>query len=86
MRPQRLLKMRKRKEEIPPAERSLLQKIIRKGLVVNKNNVKVQCKDPNFPLYSVKSFEALDLKPELLKGVHAMRRPYLLSSLIQLKT
>ncbi|KAG8225537.1 hypothetical protein J437_LFUL006076 [Ladona fulva] len=61
-----------KEEEISPAERSLLQKIIRKGLVENKNDVKVQCKDPNSPLYSVKSFEALNLKPELLKGVYAM--------------
>ncbi|XP_046396768.1 DEAD-box helicase Dbp80 [Ischnura elegans] len=61
-----------KEEEISPAERSLLQKIIRKGLVENKNDVSVQCKDPNSPLYSVKSFEALNLKPELLKGVYSM--------------
>lgn len=61
-----------KEEEISPAERSLLQKIIRKGLVENKNDVNVQCKDPNSPLYSVKSFEALNLKPQLLKGVYAM--------------
>ncbi|XP_071451200.1 DEAD-box helicase Dbp80-like [Hetaerina americana] len=59
-------------EEISPAERSLLQKIIRKGLVENKNDVSIQCKDPNSPLYSIKSFEALNLKSELLKGVYSM--------------
>ena len=52
------------------AERSLLQKVIRKGLVENKNDIEVQRKDPKSPLYSVKSFEALNLKPALLKGVY----------------
>jgi ATP-dependent RNA helicase DDX19/DBP5 len=46
---------------ISPAERSLLQKIIRKGLVENKNDIEVQQKDPSSPLYSVKSFEELRL-------------------------
>jgi len=54
------------------AERSLLQKVIRKGLVENKNDIEVQRKDPKSPLYSVKSFEALNLKPSLLKGVYGM--------------
>lgn len=59
-------------EESAPdeAERSLLQKVIRKGLVENKNDIEVQRKDPKSPLYSVKSFEALNLKPSLLKGVY----------------
>ena len=46
---------------VTPAERSLLQKIIRKGLVENKNDIEIQRKDPTSPLYSVKSFEALHL-------------------------
>jgi ATP-dependent RNA helicase DDX19/DBP5 len=46
---------------ISPAERSLLQKIIRKGLVENKNDIEVQRRDPTSPLFSVKSFEALHL-------------------------
>ena len=54
------------------AERSLLQKVIRKGLVENKNDLEIQRKDPKSPLYSVKSFEALNLKPALLKGVYGM--------------
>lgn len=54
------------------AETSLLQKIIRKGLVDSKRDIEVQRKDPNSPLYSVKSFDALHLKPNLLKGVYAM--------------
>ena len=53
------------------AERSLLQKVIRKGLIENKNDLEIQRKDPNSPLYSVKSFEALNLKPALLKGITA---------------
>ncbi len=56
-------------EAVPSvAERSLLQKVIRKGLIENKNDLEIQRKDPNSPLYSVKSFEALNLKPALLKG------------------
>ena len=59
------------------AERSLLQKVIRKGLVENKNDLEIQRKDPKSPLYSVKSFEALNLKPQLLKGVYSMGKTYL---------
>merc|ERR1712241_249405 len=59
-------------KELEPAEKSLLQKVIRKGLVENKNDLEIQRKDPNCPLYSVKSFEALNLQPNLLKGVYAM--------------
>lgn len=55
-----------------PAETSLLQKIIRNGLVDSKKDIEVQRKDPNSPLFSVKTFEALHLKPNLLKGVYAM--------------
>ena len=54
------------------AEKSLLQKVIRKSLVENRNDLEIQRKDPNCPLYSVKSFEALNLQPNLLKGVYAM--------------
>ncbi|KOC68832.1 DEAD-box helicase Dbp80 [Habropoda laboriosa] len=59
-------------EQISPAEKSLLQKIIRKGLVETTKDIEIQRKDPSSPLYSVKSFEALHLKPALLKGVYAM--------------
>ena len=52
---------------ISVAERSLLQKVIRKSLVENRNDLEIQRKDPNCPLYSVKSFEALNLQPNLLK-------------------
>lgn len=43
------------------AEISLLHKMIRKGLVENNNRIEVQRQDPNSPLYSVKTFEALHL-------------------------
>ncbi|KAF7285220.1 putative ATP-dependent RNA helicase Dbp80 [Rhynchophorus ferrugineus] len=55
-----------------PAEASLFAKIIRKGLVDNKHDIDIQRNDPNSPLYSVKTFEALNLKPNLLKGVYEM--------------
>jgi ATP-dependent RNA helicase DDX19/DBP5 len=59
-------------EAISSAEVSLLQKVIRTGLITSKHDIEVQRKDPNSPLYSVKSFEALKLRPELLKGLYAM--------------
>ncbi|CAG9768946.1 unnamed protein product [Ceutorhynchus assimilis] len=59
-------------DHFSPAEASLLSKIIRKGLVESKNDIEVQRKDPRSPLYSVKTFEALNLKPNLLKGVYEM--------------
>jgi ATP-dependent RNA helicase DDX19/DBP5 len=59
-------------DKISVAEKSLLQKVIRKSLVENKNDLEIQRKDPNCPLYSVKSFEELNLQPNLLKGVYAM--------------
>lgn len=43
------------------ADASLLMKIIRKGLIDSKNDLDIQRKDPNSPLYSVKTFEALHL-------------------------
>ncbi|XP_033238369.1 DEAD-box helicase Dbp80 [Drosophila pseudoobscura] len=55
-----------------PAETSLLIKILGKGLVNTKLSLDVQQKNPNSPLHSVKTFEALNLKTELLKGIYAM--------------
>lgn len=54
------------------AEKSLLQKVLHKGLVENKYDVEVERRNPKSPLHSVKTFEALNLKPALLKGVYAM--------------
>lgn len=64
------------KEEEPdtakPEETSLLLKIIRKGLVESSLDLEVQRNDPTSPLHSVKTFEALHLKAELLKGIYVM--------------
>lgn len=63
-----------RKEEEPElnvAEISFLNKLVRTHLVEVKHDVDIQ-RNPDSPLYSVKSFEELNLRPELLKGVFAM--------------
>ncbi|CAF94489.1 unnamed protein product, partial [Tetraodon nigroviridis] len=54
------------------AAQSLLNKLIRSNLVKNTNQVEVLQKDPSSPLYSVRSFEELRLKPQLLQGVYSM--------------
>ena len=38
----------------------------------NKNDLEIQRNNPKCPLYSVKSFEELNLQPNLLKGVYSM--------------
>ncbi|XP_036616806.1 ATP-dependent RNA helicase DDX19B-like isoform X2 [Trichosurus vulpecula] len=48
------------------AVQSLLNKLIRKNLVLNSNQVEVLQRDPNSPLYSVKSFEELRLPQNLI--------------------
>ncbi|UYV71161.1 DDX25 [Cordylochernes scorpioides] len=58
--------------EIGKAEESLMKKILRTRLVNNQNDLEVMRKNPNSPLYCVKSFEELNLIPELLKGVYQM--------------
>ncbi|KAK4314555.1 hypothetical protein Pmani_014159 [Petrolisthes manimaculis] len=57
---------------VTAADLSLMRKVMRKGIVETKNNVEIYQKDPNNPLYSVKSFEALNLRPELLRGIYEM--------------
>ncbi|KAK0151087.1 ATP-dependent RNA helicase DDX19A [Merluccius polli] len=54
------------------AEQSLLNKLIRNNLVKSQNQVEVLQRDPNSPLFSVKTFEELRLKPQLLQGVYTM--------------
>ncbi|EFA03913.1 DEAD-box helicase Dbp80 [Tribolium castaneum] len=54
------------------AEASLLRKLMRNGLVESKTDIEIQRQNPNSPLYSVKTFEALNLNPNLLKGVYDM--------------
>lgn len=39
---------------------------------MNKGKIIVEQDDPNSPIHSTKSFEELNLKPELLKGVYGM--------------
>lgn len=59
-------------KELSAAEISRLRKVMNKGLVDNQNSVEMERKNPTSPLYSVKSFEELNLDPKLLKGVYAM--------------
>jgi ATP-dependent RNA helicase DDX19/DBP5 len=59
-------------EQFSVAEATLLRKVLRKGLMDSKNDIKVQRENPNSPLYPVKTFEALNLNPNLLKGVYDM--------------
>lgn len=59
-------------ENVSPAELSMLRKVMRKGIVQTKNKVEILRADPKNPLHSVKSFEALDLRKELLKGIYEM--------------
>ncbi|XP_059178565.1 DEAD-box helicase Dbp80-like [Physella acuta] len=57
---------------VSKSDLSLLQKLLHSRLVNSKSDLEVLRKDPTSPLYSVKSFEALHLKPELLKGIYDM--------------
>ncbi|XP_014258346.1 DEAD-box helicase Dbp80 isoform X1 [Cimex lectularius] len=59
-------------DKITKAEKSLLQKITRTKLVTSKAEIEIQRQDPFSPLHSIKSFEALNLQPNLLKGVYEM--------------
>lgn len=60
-------------DDISAAEKSLLQKIIRKGLVQTKQDLQTNI-DPKSPLYSVKTFDALHLLVKL--------QPFLITRLI----
>ena len=51
---------------------SLMHKFIRSTLLNSTNDVEIVRADPNSPLYSVKSFEDLNLDPGLLRGVYEM--------------
>ncbi|CAK8690302.1 unnamed protein product [Clavelina lepadiformis] len=53
-------------------ENSLLRKMLRDRLVQNNQELQVQQRDPGSPLYSVKSFEELHLRKELLDGIYSM--------------
>lgn len=51
---------------------SYLHKVIRTGLIKNNRKLKIQRHGPSSPLFSIKSFEALCIKPNLLKGIYEM--------------
>ena len=57
-----------------PAEASYLNKRLREKLApaTAMQSLIVQHADPNSPLFSVKSFEELNLKPNLLRGLYEM--------------
>ncbi|KAE8592127.1 hypothetical protein XENTR_v10018652 [Xenopus tropicalis] len=55
-----------------PANQSLLNKLLRRTLIDSSHSVEVSQRDPTSPLFSVKSFEKLHLKDELLRGIYAM--------------
>ncbi|NWR79224.1 DDX25 helicase, partial [Centropus unirufus] len=52
------------------AESSLLNKLIRTSLVESQHPVEILQQDPSSPLCSIKSFQELPLKKELLQGVY----------------
>lgn len=66
-------------EEAAPsaADVSLMRKVLCRGIIESKNNVEILRQDPKSPLYSVKTFEALNLRQELLEGIYNMgfKRP-----------
>jgi ATP-dependent RNA helicase DDX19/DBP5 len=59
-------------KEVAAADASLLQKMLRSRLAENEATIEIERKNPDSPLYSVKRFEDLNLKPELLKGLYSM--------------
>jgi ATP-dependent RNA helicase DDX19/DBP5 len=58
--------------ETAEADASLLRKILRSRLVETTQTIEIERKNPDSPLYSVKTFEELNLKPELLRGIYAI--------------
>ncbi|XP_048822920.1 ATP-dependent RNA helicase DDX25-like isoform X3 [Lagopus muta] len=54
------------------AESSLLNKLLHTSLVENSHHVEVLQQDPSSPLFSIRTFEELHLKKELLQGVYTM--------------
>ncbi|XP_065711826.1 ATP-dependent RNA helicase DDX25 isoform X2 [Patagioenas fasciata] len=59
-------------ERVDSAETSLLNKLIRTSLVESSHHVEILQQDPKSPLFSVKTFEELPLKKELLQGIYMM--------------
>ncbi|XP_063273913.1 ATP-dependent RNA helicase DDX25 isoform X2 [Prinia subflava] len=59
-------------ERVPLAEISLMNKLIHTSLVESQEHVEILQRDPSSPLFSIKTFEELPLKKELLQGVYMM--------------
>jgi ATP-dependent RNA helicase DDX19/DBP5 len=59
-------------DQVNQGDQSFLRKVLRQKLVTTQSELEVQQRDPNSPLYSVRSFEELNLRPELLKGIYQM--------------
>lgn len=59
-------------KETAAADASLLKKLLRSRLLENDASVEVERQNPESPLYSVKRFEDLNLKKELLQGLYSM--------------
>uniref|UniRef100_A0A8C3UMA0 RNA helicase n=1 Tax=Catharus ustulatus TaxID=91951 RepID=A0A8C3UMA0_CATUS len=59
-------------ERVSLAELSLMNKLIHTSLVESQQHVEILQRDPNSPLFSIKTFEELPLKKELLQGVYMM--------------
>ncbi|XP_071432525.1 ATP-dependent RNA helicase DDX25 isoform X2 [Pithys albifrons albifrons] len=57
-------------ERVPLAELSLMNKLIHTALVESDQHVEILQRDPRSPLFSIKTFEELPLKKELLQGVY----------------
>jgi ATP-dependent RNA helicase DDX19/DBP5 len=60
------------KLETADVDASLLRKILRSRLVETSQAIEIERKNVDSPLYSVKTFEELNLKPDLLQGIYAM--------------
>ncbi|NWS64792.1 DDX25 helicase, partial [Chunga burmeisteri] len=56
---------------VDSAETSLLNKLIRTSLMESSHCVEILQRDPSSPLFSVKTFEELPLKKELLQGIYS---------------
>lgn len=54
------------------ADISLMRKAMRKGIIESKNKLEILRQDPKNPLHSVKDFESLNLRPELLQSIYNM--------------
>ncbi|NWI95008.1 DDX25 helicase, partial [Pitta sordida] len=54
------------------AEISLMNKLIHTSLVESDQHVEILQRDPHSPLFSIKTFEELPLKKELLQGIYMM--------------